>query len=270
MKMKKLMIAAAAALWATVGYSDIESANIVGYTTKVAEAGKFIILGAQFELVAGGTEVNGLISGVDAVAFDNTGAFKKTAAQVQIPNALGAYTTLYYLEDGWFDDCSEEGDYKPGWCDGDGNIADTELTPGVAIWAKSVADSSINVAGAVPGSDSAQISCPEIFALRANTFPSSIIVNSEKMTSQDIVPVAFDDKGAFKKTAPQLQIPNALGAYTTLYYLEDGWFDDGSEEGDYKAGWCDGDGNITDTEIPAAQGFWTKGVSGAFTLTFKK
>ena len=31
MKMKKLMIAAAAALWATVGMADVESANIVGY-----------------------------------------------------------------------------------------------------------------------------------------------------------------------------------------------------------------------------------------------
>ena len=30
MKMKKLMIAAAAALWATVGMADVESANIVG------------------------------------------------------------------------------------------------------------------------------------------------------------------------------------------------------------------------------------------------
>ena len=37
MKMKKLMIAAAAALWATVGMADVESSNIVGYTS--AESG---------------------------------------------------------------------------------------------------------------------------------------------------------------------------------------------------------------------------------------
>ena len=38
MKMKKLMIAAAAALWATVGFGDVESSNVVGYNASTTAA----------------------------------------------------------------------------------------------------------------------------------------------------------------------------------------------------------------------------------------
>ena len=46
--MKKLMIAASAALCATVGFS-LESANVVGYATKSCPANKFMHAAAQFE-----------------------------------------------------------------------------------------------------------------------------------------------------------------------------------------------------------------------------
>jgi hypothetical protein len=37
-----------------------------------------------------------------------------------------------------------------------------------------------------------------------------------------------------------------------------------------KTGWADLNGNLVESVIPAMQGFWTKGVSGVFTLTFNK
>jgi hypothetical protein len=79
--------------------------------------------------------------------------------------------------------------------------------------------------------------------------------------------VDYDEDGAFLTTAPQIQIPAAVG-YTVCYYLNDGWYDDGTETGAFKPGWCDDNGSIVDTTVPAAQGFWTKGVGGAFTATF--
>ena len=265
--MKKLMIAAAAALCATVGYSDIESANIVGYTAKDAAQGKFLILGAGFEQIAGGTAINGLISGVEGVNYDEENAFMATAAQIQIPIANG-YDTYYYLNDGWFDDNGADG-YKAGWCDGFGVLVDAEITPGVAFWFKSVpGDAVATVSGQVSSESSVDVSCPENFALRANPFPVSVNINSEKFASNDIVGVNYDEENAFMATAPQIQIPIANG-YDTYYYLNDGWFDDNGADG-YKAGWCDGFGVLVDAEIPAGQGVWTKGVTGAFTLTFTK
>ena len=81
--------------------------------------------------------------------------------------------------------------------------------------------------------------------------------------------IYFDEENLFQTTAAQVQIPAAVG-YNTYYFLADGWYDDGTDEGAFAAGWCDDSGNLVDTLVPVAQGFWTKGVGGAFTLTFAK
>ena len=242
-------------------------ANVVWYSTKAAEQGKFIILGAQFDQVDGSKALNGLITGVEGVAYDDDNLFWTTAAQMQVPSANG-YDTYYYLTDGWFDDNGNDG-YKPGWCDAAGGLVDIELTPAIAQWLRSTPGNAIaNVAGAVPEDASVSVSCPAVFALRANAYPVPVVLNSDTMTSADIVGVAYDDNNAFWTTAPQLQIPSANG-YDTYYYLTDGWYDDNGNDG-YKPGWCDAAGGLVDAEIPVAQGFWTKGVTGAFTLTFTK
>ena len=266
--MKKVMFAAAvAAGMVAFGDSSIESQNTVGYATKEAAQGKFIILGAQFENCDGAKKLNGLVTGVEGVYYDDNNLFWTTAAQVQIPSANG-YDTYYYLADGWFDDNGKDG-YKPGWCDAAGGLVDIELTPAIAQWLRSTpGNATANVAGSVPDDASVDVACPAVFALRANAFPMPITLNSATMTSEDIIGVAYDDNNAFWTTAPQLQIPSANG-YDTFYYLTDGWFDDNGKDG-YKPGWCDAAGGLVDSVVPVAQGFWTKGVTGAFTLTFTK
>ncbi len=251
---------------ATVGLA-IESANTVGYSTKDAEQGKFIILGAQFDNVDGARMVNGLIAGVEGVAYDSENLFQTTAAQVQIPSANG-YDTYYYLTDGWYDDNGSDG-FKPGWCDDAGVLVDAELIPAIALWLRSTpGNATATVAGAVSEDSSVDVSCPAVFALRANAFPMPISINGDKMTSANIVGVAYDSENEFQTTAPQLQVPSANG-YDTYFYLTDGWYDDNGSDG-FKPGWCDDAGVLVDNVIPVAQGFWTKGVTGAFTLTFTK
>ena len=134
--MKKLMFGMAAAL-ALCGMADIESKNVVGYSAKEAAKGKFLIIGAGFEAISGGTKINELISGVEGVDFDAEGTFVSTAAQIQLPAAVG-YDTYYYLNDGWFDDGTEEGAIKAGWCDGAGNLVDAEIPVGQGFWTKGV------------------------------------------------------------------------------------------------------------------------------------
>ena len=228
-----------------------------------------MILGAQFEQVGGGTSIEGLITGVSETAVDDEGAFKLTAAQIQIPNGVG-YTTRFYLADGWYDKGGDDWAQKAGWCDEDGLIATDELTPGEAIWLKDPnKDATITVSGAVPQEDSVSISCPAAFALRANAYPIAITLNTLAMTVSGASAVNIDDEGAFKLTAPQIQIPNGVG-YTTRWYVADAWYDKGGDDWAQKPGWCDEDGLLVSDVIPVAQGFWTKGVGSTLTLTFNK
>ena len=272
--MNKLVLATAVAsalFGASYGATGaIESQNIVGYTSKDAAKGKFLIVGAQFDAVKGGRAINDLVSGVQGVDYDEANLWKNTAAQIQVPSTTG-YNVYYYLNDGWYDDGSEEGITKAGWCDGDGNITDNEIDSMVAFWFKSVSgDATATVAGAVPSTkDTADVNCPVNFALRANAFPKPVALNSNAMQTIDITGVDYDDENVWKTNAAQIQIPSAAG-YTVYYYLNDGWYDDGSEDGITKAGWCDGDGNIVSEEVVAGQGFWTKGTTGSFKLLFTK
>ncbi len=241
---------------------------IVGYTAKDADQGKFIIIGAQFEDVKeGAMRINDLVSGLTGVDYDSDDIWLTTASQIQVPSATG-YTIYRYLNDGWYDDNGNDG-YKPGWCDAAGNIVDDEFTLCVAQWLKSVQDSaSASISGSVSEDSSADIACPAGFALRANAFPVVTTLNTSAMTATNITGVVYDSEDAWLNTAPQIQVPSAAG-YTIYRYLNDGWYDNNGEDA-YKPGWCDAAGNIVSDTIEAAQGFWTKGVQGAFTLTFTK
>lgn len=211
--------------------------------------------------------INGLITGVQGVNYDDDFLFQNTAAQIQIP-VEGGYTTYYYLNDG-YDLEKDDGTTAAGWCDEGGNLTTDEITPGVAMWFKSVpAAGSATVSGAVSELSESTVDCPQNFALRAQIFPITTALNGSAMTSTDIVGVNYDDDFAFQGTAAQIQVP-IEGGYKTYYYLNDG-YDLEKDDGTTAAGWCDEGGNLTPDTIPAGQGFWTKGVTGAFTLKFTK
>ena len=80
--------------------------------------------------------------------------------------------------------------------------------------------------------------------------------------------VDYDSDNIWLTTAAQIQVPSANG-YTIYRYLNDG-YDLVKDDGTVAPGWCDVGGNLVSEVIPAAQGFWTKGVQGAFTMTFTK
>ena len=287
--MKKLMIVAAAA-FGLAAFGDIESSNTVGYMSKDLSKGVFTILGVQFESVEGDMDINKLITGLTGVDYDEDGDFTKTAPHIQVPNAGGGYDLYYYLNDGYYINEKGEEDYKPGWCDSLGTIAgNTEagalvsgvLTPGVAIWTKSIGlDEPVTQAGQVTNTDELGVECPTVFALRAHMLPIGFNLNDEtKVAFEGLKGADYDENGDFTKTAPHIQVPNAGGGYDLYYYLNDGYYINEKGEEAYKPGWCDSLGTIAgDTEagalvsgnILAGQGFWTKGVSGTFTIKFKK
>lgn len=243
-------------------------------------------MGPQFEGTDGSTDINKLISGVTGGTIEDEN-FTQTAPHIQVPNATtGGYDLYYYLNDGWYDNGTEDGGFKPGWCDKNGMIAgedgadaDGVLIPGVAIWIKdpNLAET-FQQAGQVPTDASVAVSVPVSFVLRANAYPVEFNLNdSTAVTFSGLTGGTIEDEN-FTQTAPHIQVPNATtGGYDLYYYLNDGWYDNGTEDGDFKAGWCDKngmiageDGSDADGVVPVAAGFWAKGVGSAFTITFAK
>ena len=109
MKMKKLMIAAAAALWATVGMADVESNNIVGYQDFNGTGG-FTLTVPTFINV--GTDGSGLklgdlkagkdfVAGADAISLYNGGELlmKVTFYPYDDPDDFGIPGGWYELSD---------------------------------------------------------------------------------------------------------------------------------------------------------------------------
>ena len=249
--------------------------TVVGYAKKGLFANKFAQVGAQFQNIKDGTLLlDETISGLPGVDFDDKSVWKTTAPQIQIVQADGNPLVYYYINDGWYDNGTKDGDTKPGWVDGRGDIVDLTITPGAGfwLWNTNSEDQEMNGAGQIEGqaSDDAPVA-GGIFSINANIFPETIDLNdASKVAFTDIVGVDFDDKNAWKTTAPQIQIVQADGNPLVYYYINDGWYDNGTKDGDTKPGWVDGRGDIAEVVIAAQSGFWLWAKTGAFTITYKK
>ena len=249
---------------------------VVGYYNEQAPQAKFVLGSASLETVGGGIRLSAF-TGLTPVAVDWEGDFESfwnLAPQLQIWNGT-TYDFAYYVSNAWFDNGTDDGDYKEGWADTEGLLLgdDYEITPGYAYWLKNVPDSNpLNISGQVKQAEKVQVSCPNQFMLIGNPYPSAIDLNGKKdMTSTDIKPVAIDWEGdytAFQNQATQLQIWNGSD-YDMAYYVNNAWFDNGTEDGDYAEGWCDADGLLrVDYSIPTGYGLWIKATSGTCTIDF--
>ena len=259
---------------ATVSLAELASANIVGYTTKTAEQGKFIMYGSGFSNVSGSYKINELVSGAIPVDIDwDTTDWQNLAVQIQSYDEYGSLIQYFYVSNAWLDDGTEEGQYVEGWCDADGIlITEVELTPGFGFWVKSpTADSNIVVSGAVPEEDVTDVKCLQGFSIRSYPYPMDLSINSDKLSSADIVPTEIDwDSTAWQNLATQIQAYDENGSLIQYFYVSNAWLDDGTEEGQYVEGWCDADGIYADVVVKNMTGFWIKGTTGEVTLTFKK
>ena len=247
------------------GADGIVSSDIVGYATDTVAKGKFVIKSLGFESVENGsTDVNDILTGFAGVDYDDDFDFWKTAPQIQVLNAVGGYDIYYYLNDGYVDDET----FVEGWCDGAGTLVDLDITPGTAFWVKVPGgDTDTTAAGAVSSETAVNVAVPaNKFTLLGNAFPIAVTLNGSAFTSEDIVGVDYDDDFNFWKTAPQIQVLNAVGGYDIYYYLNDGYVDDET----FVEGWCDGAGTlVVDKTIGVGAGFWIKSAK-AMSATFNK
>ena len=137
--MKKLMFGLACAA-AMIACADVESANVVGYIAKECPQGKFQIGTVPFQSCAGDLQITKLLTGFTPVAIDwnleEYTEFQTRAAQLQIWNG-SAYDLAYYVSNAWYDNGTEDGDFKAGWADGEGLLLeDYEIPAGNGFWVK--------------------------------------------------------------------------------------------------------------------------------------
>jgi hypothetical protein len=258
--MKKLMIAAAAALCATVGLSNsVESANVVGYMTTAIEGNKWYLIGTQFKGVGKATDeipINNLcsITGVEPATF----ATKNTGLQIQVYNGVG-YTIYSYISDA-------TGATGPCWTNSRRPLADTVTIPlGTAFWLKTPATvsegASITVAGAVKtDATSVTVTVGENeWTQVANPFPTDLTISM--ITTEGLTPATF----ATKNSGPQIQVYNGVG-YTIYSYISDA-------TGATGPCWTNTRRPLADSSViaQAGKGFWVKSASsGTLTISLNK
>ena len=272
--MKKMMLGLAASLCVAVTFG-LESANIVGYANKTLPANKFIQAGAQFfDVATDKLTLDTVMKGLPEVFFDEDYVFTATAPHIQVVGADGFSTLYYYLQDGWYNNGTEDGAFKPGWCNDSGEITDLEITPGSGFWMKNgdSNDQTMIGFGAVSAPDSYNVTAPGgIFSINANVYPMSVDLNDlAQVEYPEIAEVYFDEDYAFTATAPHIQVVGLDGFSTLYYYLQDGWYNNGTEDGAFKPGWCNDSGEIVDLVIAPQTGFWVKAPAAGMTIKYKK
>ena len=266
--MKKIMFGLAAAI-AMVAAADIESSNIVGYTSKAVEAGKYYLIGVQFNKAgaeAGSIDMNDLVSlsaGMNPGTYD---ADFEGAPSIQVLSPSGAgYIPYYYISDATDDDDTPLG--INCWADSDGyQLKDADkLALGKGFWFKSDVAGTITIAGEVKaGADAVQAFPANQFYIMSNPFP--VDFSLANLTTTGITPGTFD---ADFQGASEIQILSANGAgYIPYYYISDATDSDDEYVG-YNC-WADSDGYILEgNQVKAGESFWIKG-NAAGSLGFTK
>ena len=273
--MKKMMFAFAAA--AAIGAFAIESANVVGYTTKTIPAGKYMMIGVQFDTTAGVA-----MNADEAFKLDKAGkAWESADAEECIPNWFAnapclkipygtveqGYRDLYYAQDA----CDEDDNYalKPGWADELGMLVKAPtLRSGYGVWIKAGSENlTVTIAGQVKSASSASISGAAGYNLMRLPYPVAINAGDSKLDwnlsaqagqawesadAEECIPNWFAN-------APCLKIPYGTvdQGYRDLYYAQDAC----DEDDDYalKPGWADELGMLVkNATIPEGVGFWLK------------
>ena len=245
--------------------ADVESANVVGYTGKTVEAGKFIMVGVQFNKTAdasGKIDMNDLIKLSDEIKPGEFDTDFAGAPEIQVFNGT-AYDKYYFISDATDDDDKPLG--FNCWADLDGyQLKESDkLDLGKGFWFKSSQAGTVTVLGEVKAEADAVVAFPaNNFAIIANPFPRAFSFADVPTTG--VTPGEFDADFA---GASEIQVFNGT-AYDKYYYISDAT-DANDEYVGYNC-WADLDGYILEgDQVDAGASFWIK-ANGSGTMGFTR
>ena len=263
--MKKLMIAATAALCATVGFS-LESANVVGYNT-VNITKEYTLLSIAFDEVDGSAidiqkafpYGEGMTKGLTVSEGDN----------IQIMTDDGGYET-YFLSNGKYgkggSSYNEALDGKWSLM-GQNAVADRKLSAGTTFWylarAGKTTPFTLTVAGQVGTSESETYTINKQYTLIGCPYPCEVAINGG-------IEVTGATTGLTVSEGDNIQIMTDDGGYDT-YFLSNGKYGKGgssyNEALDGKWSLM-GQNAATEDKFPVGKGAWYLSRSKTGTVKF--
>ena len=191
--------------WAAVGFGDIESANVVGYTAKEAQTDLNWYAPQFFSCGHNTTDINGITlddGGAGTVGYGDT---------MQIVGPLGNASAIYYYWDKDIDlEKKAEGFY---WGDAGCKavVVSFDAGEGLAIDNASGLAFTINNAGDVPTSDVSFAAGADL-NWSGNPFPEAISLNAVTLDDGNVGTVGYGDT---------LQIVGPQGNASAIYYYWD-------------------------------------------------
>ena len=274
----KFALAAGVCAAALAGFSDVTSANVVGYMGNQTPAsgnkliaGTFLTVGENqtFKLsdIKGTTEdaTGGLLlvvlnsSGSEAVFTQ-----EEADANPALADLVGKKKTFYWWDCEWV---------EAGWYDSDGEVAwpadDIVFNAGDSFWTIGYGEG-FNVAGQV-GKNNVTVTTPASGNKAVgNPFPCAIKLSSIYGTTEDatggLLLVILNSSGSeavFTQAEADANpaLADFVGKKKTFYWWDCEWVE---------AGWYDSDGEVAwpaeSIELPAGEGLWTIGYGEGFVI----
>ena len=234
--MKKLMIAASAALCATVGFS-LESANVVGYNNTAARANLNWYAPCFRSIGVNTTDINDIQLNDDGAGLVGWGD------SMQIVGPLGSASEMYAYWDKAMNPAGEDaGNF---WGDVEGVPVTVSFDEGDGLAIDNMNALTFNIVGAGDVSTN-----DVVFAARANLnwsgnpFPTSININS----------IQLDDNGAgLVGWGDSMQIVGPLGSASEMYaYWDKAMNPAGEDAGNF---WGDVEGVPVNVSLAPGAGF---------------
>ena len=251
--MKKIMIAATAALWATVSFAELASANIVGYRTYTLSQ-EYTLIGLCFENVAGGGMA--LNDAVPVSEGMTKAATIGTADNLQVMGDDGNYT-LYFLSNGQYgkNNASYNEALDGKWLQVAGAECTDTVNVGQALWYVSrtakTTPHTITVAGSVLQTSATDPkTCTQTYTLIGNPYACDIPLNGGVITTGAT-------SGATISDADNIQVMGEDGNYK-LYFLSNGQYgkNNASYNEELKDKWLMTAGAACDDSIPMGRALW--------------
>lgn len=235
--MKKLLTACAACVLAGMVSAQVESVNVVGYSSTVLESSKLFMLGSNFEKV--GTTIGEGVTLADLVASSGFEDFDNIQVGVADESGVVHFTNYYYLSymdpAGWYAD-----DYST-------YAGDEELPAGVSVWMLLATGQDVTTSGQVRSTETQFTFAANKLTMTSSAYPIAFKPNDCTWTGvQD-----------FDNIQVGVADVNGVVQFTNYYYLS--YMD--------PAGWYQDDYSTLAGEIaPTGAGFWVL-TAGAVTMT---
>ena len=243
---------------ATVGFSAITSANVVGYATQKIIGGKLSCVAYQFADVGANEDFASIATlsttGLTAGQFET---METEAPCIMFYNG-STYDYYYYISDAY----NAEGNEVTAWAIPAGDVATDTKKLGTGFWLRvpeaTCTEGTLTAAGQVGTGSTKTVNIDQGLTLVGNPFPTA--ANLSKVETTGLTAGQFE---TMETEAPCIMVYNG-STYDYYYYISDAYNADGNEV----TAWANPAGDaVIDGITVTGEAFWVRSPT-AGKLTF--